>query len=113
MKVDPFGLQAAPAPPIVVPPVAVPTDPIGGGGLTPSGNQPLFPTFRFPKSFPDWMKSAQQCQEEKEEEDRCSKRKNYCIVFCQYELDMPGRTDNTGPYRACIRRCMNDAGCDY
>ena len=50
---------------------------------------------------------------EEDDCERCRKRKNYCITFCQYELDVPGRTDNTGPFRACIRRCMNDAGCDY
>ncbi|MFC5771134.1 RHS repeat-associated core domain-containing protein, partial [Thauera sinica] len=49
----------------------------------------------------------------KPSEEFCRKRKNYCITFCQYELDMPGRTDNVGPYRACIRRCMNAVGCDY
>jgi YD repeat-containing protein len=46
-------------------------------------------------------------------EEFCRKRKDYCITLCQYELDMPGRRDNTGPYRACIRRCMNDVGCNY
>ncbi|NMG72851.1 RHS repeat-associated core domain-containing protein [Parazoarcus communis] len=79
----------------------------------PSSSSPLLPPIRVPKLFPDWMKSAQQCKDEKDDADRCSKRKNYCITFCMYELNMPGRTDNTGPYRACIRRCMNDAGCDY
>jgi len=43
----------------------------------------------------------------------CSKRKDYCLAFCQYELDMPGRRDNTGPFRACVRRCMNAVGCNY
>jgi len=45
--------------------------------------------------------------------DFCKKRLNYCISFCQYELDFPGRRDNTGPFRACIRRCMNAVDCDY
>lgn len=47
------------------------------------------------------------------DEDYCRKRKNYCITYCLYELNMPGRRDNTGPFRACIRRCMNVVGCDY
>lgn len=48
------------------------------------------------------------------DDDFCGKRKRYCITFCQYELDMPGRRDNFGPHRRCIRMCMNAAGCnDY
>jgi hypothetical protein len=47
------------------------------------------------------------------DEDFCKKRKDYCITFCLYELDMPGRRDNTGPYFACIRRCMKAAGCNF
>jgi hypothetical protein len=51
---------------------------------------------------------------EKPDEEFCKKRKQYCITFCQYELGMPGCRDNFGPFRACIRRCMNAAGCmDY
>jgi hypothetical protein len=50
------------------------------------------------------------CRENPDEEF-CRKRKQYCIT---YELGMPGRKDNFGPFRACIRRCMNAAGCnDY
>jgi len=43
--------------------------------------------------------------------DFCQQRRRYCITFC-YELDMPGRFDNFGPFRACMRRCMNAVGCD-
>jgi RHS repeat-associated protein len=39
-----------------------------------------------------------------------AKRKQYCLAFCQFELDMPGRFDNFGPHRACMRRCMSGAG---
>jgi len=60
------------------------------------------------KAKADAGKTEEEC-----EKDRCRKRKNYCISFCQYELDMPGRRDNTGPFRACIRRCMNLDGCPY
>jgi RHS repeat-associated protein len=46
-------------------------------------------------------------------DDFCRKRLDYCITFCGYELGMPGRFDNFGPFRACIRRCMNAVGCPY
>ena len=49
------------------------------------------------------------CDEDKE---KCKKRKDYCLAFCQYELDMPGRRDNFGPHRACVRRCMIAGGCN-
>jgi RHS repeat-associated protein len=29
-----------------------------------------------------------------------------CQAQCEFELDFPGRRDNLGPYRACIRRCL-------
>ena len=48
----------------------------------------------------------------KDDADKCKERKKYCITYCQFELDMPGRRDNFGPYRACIRRCMNAGGCN-
>jgi RHS repeat-associated protein len=85
----------------------------GADPFTPRPTQPIFPTIRVPESFPDWLKSEAQCSEEQADKDRCSRRKDYCIAFCQYELDMPDRHDNTGPFRACIRRCMNAAGCTY
>lgn len=49
------------------------------------------------------------------DDDFCRKRKQYCFSYCQYELDFPGRTghDNTARFRACVRKCMNDAGCSY
>lgn len=49
------------------------------------------------------------------DDDFCKKRKNHCIVFCQYELDFPERSgsDNTHAFRACVRRCMNSVGCNY
>ena len=48
-------------------------------------------------------------------EDKCKQRKNYCINYCQFELDFPGRTghDNTAAFRKCVRRCMELAGCSY
>jgi RHS repeat-associated protein len=46
------------------------------------------------------------------DDDYCSKRRKYCITFCQFELGLPGRWDNFGPFRACMRRCMNLVGCD-
>jgi RHS repeat-associated protein len=42
--------------------------------------------------------------------DGFAARKAYCLTFCQYELNMPGRFDNFGPHRACIRRCMGASG---
>jgi len=51
-------------------------------------------------------------EQTKPNDDFCKQRKKYCITFCQFELDMPGRRDNFGPFRACIRRCMNAVGCD-
>jgi len=42
--------------------------------------------------------------------DSVAQRKTYCLAFCQYELDMPGRFDNFGPHRACMRRCMATGG---
>jgi len=42
--------------------------------------------------------------------DSYNKRKDYCLAFCQYELNMPGRFDNFGPHRACMRRCMSSGG---
>ena len=47
--------------------------------------------------------------------DECRKRKQQCFAECQYELDFPGRAghDNMLRFRACVRRCMNAAGCDY
>ena len=46
-------------------------------------------------------------------DDFCRKRKDYCIAYCARELDVPGRRENFGPFRACVRRCMNDVGCGY
>lgn len=48
-------------------------------------------------------------------DDKCKKRKSYCITYCQYELDVPGRTgsDNTAAFRSCISRCMALVGCSY
>ena len=31
---------------------------------------------------------------------------NKCQAQCLFELDMPGRRDNFGPYRSCLRRCL-------
>jgi len=33
-----------------------------------------------------------------------------CQAECAFELGMPGRTDNFGPYRACLRRCLAKQG---
>lgn len=53
---------------------------------------------------------AQHDQDTDEERRKYDERKKHCLAYCQYELDMPGRKDNFGPHRACMRRCMN-AGC--
>ncbi len=37
--------------------------------------------------------------------DRVSAQ-NKCQAQCSFELDIPGRRDNFGPYRACLRRCL-------
>ena len=106
--VDPDGLQII--------------RPRPGGGLIPGVPEPrpidpsdpygpqITPRPVLPDWIKDWLKPAQtDCPDE----DTCRIRKNYCITFCQYELDFPGRKDNTGPFRACIRRCMNAVGCAY
>src|SRR5574343_443865 len=102
---DPEGLQPAiPIPPLIpgVPspgrPSPRPVDP-----SEPNGPQ-YTPAPRWP-SLPDWLKPTpkEQCPPD---DEFCRKRKDYCITFCLYELDMPGRRDNTGPYFACIGRCM-------
>jgi len=114
--VDPLGLQEAPA--IPFPGSGVGTGigtglgellgwcgrALGVAGLllTPSSTSEC-----------DTIEKPASCFKEKPDEEFCRKRKNYCITFCQYELDMPGRRDNFGPFRACIRRCMNMVGCDY
>ena len=35
---------------------------------------------------------------------------NKCQAECQFHLDMPGRFDNFGPFRACLRSCLAKAG---
>lgn len=108
---DPDGLQVRPRPGIPgfpipdAPPSSRPIDPTEPGGprITPGPRLP---------SLPDWLKPTpkEQCPPD---EEFCRKRKDYCITFCLYELDMPGRRDNAGPYFACIRRCMNAVGCNF
>ncbi len=78
------------------------TDPLGLAATSP------VPAPAPSMSFAPWAPESQQ--------DICvasndySKRKSYCLAFCQYELAMPGRFDNFGPHRACMRRCMGSGG---
>jgi RHS repeat-associated protein len=116
MFIDPDGNQAAAA--------------LGGFGSTAGGLSAFGPaaalaaaglggyglgTLIYPMIEPGLSRAIDYClAKEKPDEEFCKKRKQYCITFCQYELGMPGRRDNFGPFRACIRRCMNAAGCmDY
>jgi RHS repeat-associated protein len=36
--------------------------------------------------------------------------KKKCQAECLYNLNMPGRLDNFGPYQACLRRCLERSG---
>jgi RHS repeat-associated protein len=38
------------------------------------------------------------------------KAQNMCQAECSFELSFPGRKDNFGPYRACIRKCLAKHG---
>ena len=112
-KTDSLGLQVAL--PVIPPPVGIP----GSGTPATPGvdpyNQPLPGTRYFwPKSIRDAAQSIYDfcLGKETPSEEFFRKRRNYCITFYQYELDMPGRRDNFGPHRACVRRCMNAVGCD-
>lgn len=115
--IDPFGLDGTvagaisadcnacharlglPLPfPMTPPPLTVPPQPITGSSS---------------EQCPGNWTSAKEKEKEKEKDDERKKydeRKNYCLGYCQYELDMPGRKDNFGPHRACMRRCMNAGG---
>ena len=108
---DPDGLQVRPWPGI--PGFPIPGAPPGSRPIDPTepGGPWITPGPRLP-SFPDWLKPTpkEQCPPD---EEFCRKRKDYCITFCLYELDMRGRRDNAGPYFACIRRCMKAVGCNF
>ncbi|HWR77548.1 MAG TPA: Ig-like domain-containing protein [Thiobacillus sp.] len=115
--IDPLGLTGILPGPIPLPLPPVPITPIPGGssGGTNSNATPYPGEGRDrPTERPDrWEQNKpQQCSND---EDKCKKRKNYCITFCQYELDFPGRTghDNTAAFRSCVRRCMAQVGCSY
>ena len=41
----------------------------------------------------------------------CKTMRNVCIRNCDDELRKPGRFDNFGPFRMCMRKCMHAAGC--
>lgn len=117
-KTDPMGLQAVI--PVTPPPVGVPG---GGGNPAMPGTDPYSPSlpgtrYFWPKPIRDAAQSiydfciGRETRDAKPDEEFCRKRRNYCITFCQFELDMPGRRDSFGPHRACVRRCMNAVGCD-
>lgn len=86
--VDPQGLSVAPSEPK---PMPVPS------ASSPAPNMSITP----------WVQPSDVCVAA---DDGYAKRKQYCLAFCQYQLDMPGRFDNFGPHRACMRRCMGAAG---
>ncbi len=86
--VDPQGLSVAPSEPK---PIPVPS------ASSPEPNMSIAP----------WAQPSDVCVAA---DDGYAKRKQYCLAFCQYQLDMPGRFDNFGPHRACMRRCMGAAG---
>ena len=120
MRRDPDGLQPIPIPlpPILPPPVIPRPDlPPPAPNYTPNPRPDLGALCRvaplmcaaavLPQILP-----KENCPPSA---DDCRKRKQQCFAECQYELDFPGRTghDNMLRFRACVRRCMNAAGCDY
>lgn len=116
---DPEGLQVLPlpVPPLIPPPVIPNPDRPPAPALPPLPRPDVsslcraFPLMCIATIMPQVINPTREACPPSDE--FCKKRKDYCITFCLYELDMPGRRDNTGPYRACIRRCMNAVGCDY
>jgi RHS repeat-associated protein len=107
---DPDGLQAIPMP---VP--AMSLAPWAAPAAVGIGSYWLTDRYVNPWLQPYISRAIDWCMSEKPSAEECRKRKQQCFAECQYELDFPGRTghDNMLRFRACVRRCMNAAGCDY
>jgi RHS repeat-associated protein len=97
--IDPLGLAVGVGPcrlclplPGITPPK--PSDPDDGDALDPppEPNPGLaLPTFPFPKFFPNWMKSGQQCkEEEKEKEKDCEDQYDRDMKECRLYSGMTG-----------------------
>ena len=113
--VDPKGLAGVlpgpiplPLPGPIIPGQGKPRDDGSFGGLFPPGSVSSGSGSSSSSSGSD----EQSCPAAPPK-DPCKERKNYCITFCQYELDFPGRLgfDNTKEFLKCVRRCMEQTGC--
>ncbi len=45
-------------------------------------------------------------------DERCRKRRDYCLVQCLHHIGKRRRFDNFGPHRRCMRECMHAGGCE-
>ncbi|HCG54121.1 MAG TPA: hypothetical protein DEX10_12105, partial [Betaproteobacteria bacterium] len=83
--IDPDGLQALPLPIFPIPGMPSPgrpANPTPDNSLDPYPSKPgwTLPPIRVPSWLPDWLKPAQQCKEEREEE--CSKKLQEDDALC-------------------------------